>query len=299
MGASITLAGESLIAQKQGQRTTLDVARFVLAHIPGLDTTLPVDRNAGLPPAEQVVHVADVSQRGYLAPNQVVYSLQLDSSIGDFDFNWIGLETVEDVLLVTAYVPLQMKRREIPPLQTGNNLTRNIVVKFDGAQSLTGITVEAGTWQHDFTARLTSIDERERLSNRDIYGRSAFFDDAFRLIRSGSEYHISPGIAYINGVRISLTESLSVAPVGAPNKVWIDVALVRNMSDVQAHWKLSWESEQVDYVDSNGTPHYCVELADIQVDGSVLDLRKVKLRAGTLNSAGTAERSRLFFISQI
>lgn len=157
MGASITLAGESLIAQKQGQGTTLEVARFVLAHIPGLDTTLPVDRSAGRPPAEQVVHVADVTQQGYLATNQVVYSLQLDSSIGDFDFNWIGLETAEGVLLIVAYVPLQMKRREIPPLQTGNNLTRNLVIQFDGAQALTGISVPAGTWQYDASAQFAAL----------------------------------------------------------------------------------------------------------------------------------------------
>ncbi len=174
MGASITLAGESLIALKQGQETTLDVARFVLAYIPGLDTTLPVDRAAGLPPAEQIVHVASVTQSGYLAPNQVVYSLQLDSSIGDFDFNWIGLETVEDVLLIAAYVPRQMKRREIPPHQTGNNLTRNLVINFDGAQTLTGISVPAGTWQYDATIQLAaleaSVDERIQRSGDSMTG---------------------------------------------------------------------------------------------------------------------------------
>ncbi|WP_413818213.1 phage tail protein [Stutzerimonas zhaodongensis] len=174
MGASITLAGESLIAQKQGLGTTLEIARFVLAHIPGLDTTLPVDRSAGRPAAEQIVHIADITQRGYLAPNQVVYSLQLDSSIGDFDFNWIGLETVEDVIVVLAYVPLQMKRREIPPMQTGNNLTRNLVIQFDGAQALTGTSVPASTWQYDASPRLialeAAVDERVRLSGDTMTG---------------------------------------------------------------------------------------------------------------------------------
>lgn len=169
MGASITVAGESLIAQLQAAQQPLQVARFILANIPGLDTTLPVDRSAGLPPAEQIVYSVDitrdgstgpnqeVTREGYLSPNQVVYSLLLGTNIGDFDFNWIGLQTSEEVLLIAAYVPRQQKRREIPPLQTGNNLTRNIVLEYDGAQSLTGISVPASTWQFDFSPQFAAI----------------------------------------------------------------------------------------------------------------------------------------------
>ncbi|WP_278401773.1 phage tail-collar fiber domain-containing protein [Stutzerimonas kunmingensis] len=169
MGASITIAGERLIAQKQADRQPLEVARFVLAYLPGLDTTQPVDREAGLPPAEQIVYSVDISRdgaagpngeltrEGYLSPNQVVYSLLMGTNIGDFDFNWIGLQTTEDVLLIAAYVPRQQKRRELPPLQTGNNLTRNIVLEYDGAQSLTGIDVPAASWQFDFTAQFAAM----------------------------------------------------------------------------------------------------------------------------------------------
>lgn len=157
MGASITLAGESLIALKQSKQEVLTVARFVLANIPGLDTSLPIDRNAGLPAADQIVHRKDVTREGYLSPNKVVYSLMLDSTVGDFDFNWIGLETTEQVLLIAAYVPLQQKRQEIPPLQFGNNLTRNIILDYNGAQALTGIQVPASTWQFDFTETFTQI----------------------------------------------------------------------------------------------------------------------------------------------
>ncbi|MFK3970206.1 phage tail protein [Pseudomonas sp. NPDC087358] len=157
MGASITLAGESLIATKQSKREVLAVARFVLANIPGLDTTLAVDRAAALPPAAQVVKEVVVTREGYISPNKVVYSLMLDTTIGDFDFNYIGLVTTENVLLIAAYVPLQQKRKEIVPTQAGNNLTRNIVLEYNGAQSLTGIQVPASTWQFDFTEKFSSI----------------------------------------------------------------------------------------------------------------------------------------------
>jgi hypothetical protein len=157
MGASITLAGESLISQKQSLRQPLLVSKFILANVPGLDTTLPVDRAAGVPLAEYVVHSVPVTREGYLGPNKVVYSLLLGTDTGDFDFNWMGLLSAEDVLVIAAYVPRQQKRREIPPLQAGNNLTRNIVLEYDGAQTLTGITVPANTWQFDFTAEFTAI----------------------------------------------------------------------------------------------------------------------------------------------
>ena len=160
MGASITLAGESLIAQKQASREVLQVARFILADVPGLDTTLPVDRAAGKPVAEQIKHTVAVTREGFLSPNQVVYSLMMSSDVGDFDFNWMGLETSEGTLLIAAYVPRQQKRKEIPPLQSGNNLTRNIVLEYDGARSLTGIEIPASTWQFDFTAEFARIDAR-------------------------------------------------------------------------------------------------------------------------------------------
>ena len=181
MGASITLAGESLIAQKVGAQQPLIVSRFVLANVPGLDPNGPVNRGAAKPPVGQIVATYDVTQKGFVNPNQVVYSLMMGSDIGDFDWNWIGLETADNVLLAVAYVPVQQKRRNIPPLQIGNNVTRNFLVVFDGAQALTGITIDAKTWQHDFTVRLHSIDERERLSNRDMFGRSCFFDGGLQL----------------------------------------------------------------------------------------------------------------------
>ena len=68
MGASITLAGESLIAQKQGAGEMLDIARFVLALVPGLDPNAPVDRAAGKPPAGQIVYTKGYDRKGYVSP---------------------------------------------------------------------------------------------------------------------------------------------------------------------------------------------------------------------------------------
>lgn len=274
MGVSITLAGESLIAQKQGAQQTLDVARFVLANVPGLDTNAAVDRAAGKPPAGQIVYTADVNRKGYVSPRQVIYSLMVGSDIGDWDFNWIGLETAENVLLAVAYVPIQQKRKNIPPLQIGNNITRNFLVEFNGAQALTGLVVDASTWQHDFTVRLNGIDERERLSNRDIFGRACFLDTGLQLERNGfGLYQLRAGTAYIGGVRVSLTEPVQVQLPALPARAWLDVALIRQASDVVSSWTVVFGANKTDYTDANGIQHFVVELAIVSAASEIADLR--------------------------
>ncbi len=278
MGARITLAGESLIAQKQAAQEVLKIERFIFANVPGLAADAPVDRAAPKPPAAQTVYTATLpaENAGYVTPNQVVYSIQIGSDIGDWDFNWIGLESAEGVLFAVAYVPLQQKRKNIPPLQVGNNITRNFLVVFDGAQQLTGITIDASTWQHDFTVRLKGIDERERLSNRDIFGRACFFGSGLQLEKVGSTYQLKPGSAYIEGIRIERTAALPVVPPALPTTAWLDVALQRELNDVVTSLQVVWGAGKADYTDSVGVRHYLVPLADLVNSTTITDRRTVE-----------------------
>lgn len=282
MGASITLAGESLIAQKQGAGEKLEIARFVLALVPDLDPNAPVDRAAGKPPASQIVFTKAYDRKGYVSPNQVIYSLMVGSDVGDWDFNWIGLEASEGVLLAVATVPIQQKRKNIPPLQIGNNVTRNFLVEFNGAQALTGITVDASTWQHDFTMRLNGIDLRERLSNRDVFGRVCYLADSLQMESIFGLYQVKAGIAYVEGIRVQLDEPVQAQLPALPAKAWLDVALAREGSDAVAAWKVVFGAAKTDYVDSNGTAHYVVELASVATSGEITDLRQSEPITGAL-----------------
>lgn len=281
MGASITFAGESLIAQKAADNQSLNITQFIFAHVPGLDVNGAVDRAAAKPAAAQIVHEVAIPDwnSGYVNPNQVVYSAQIGSDVGDWDYNWIGLETDGGVLFAVSYVPLQQKRRNIPPLQTGNNITRNFLVAFDGAQALTGLTIDASTWQHDFTVRLIGIDQRERLSNRDIYGRAAFFDTALLLEKIAGAYQVAPGTAYGEGIRVESASHVSVVPPAFPTTAYLDCALERQLNDVVATWKIVFGIGQVDYLDSLATVHYVVPIAHLPDANSIVDLRPV-LKSG-------------------
>jgi len=278
MSASITKAGESLIAQKQASQQALKVARFVLANVPDLDVEAPVDRDALKPAPEHIVNTQDVTQSGFINPNQIVYSLMMGSDVGDFDWNWIGLETEEDVLLSVAYVPLQQKRKNIPPHQIGNNVTRNFLLVFDGAQELTQITIDASTWQHDFTVRLHGIDERERLSNRDVYGRFCCFAEALKLGSHEGQLYLTHGQAYVEGISLQLVQDfyLSESPAEFPASAWLDVALIRTGNNVEPQFIVRWGETIEDYIDANGVAHYCVPIADLTDATTFIDRRTVE-----------------------
>ncbi|KPY23566.1 Tail fiber protein H, partial [Pseudomonas syringae pv. papulans] len=201
----------------------------------------------------------------------------MGTDIGDFDWNWIGMETSDDVLLSVAYVPVQQKRKNILPDQIGNNVTRNFLVVFDGAQQLTGIKIDASTWQFDYTARMKGIDERERISNRDMFGRACFFGAGLQLQKVGNAYQLNPGVGYVEGVRLQLDAVLPVTVPAVPTKAWLDVVLQRELSDVVASFKVVFGQEaKVDYTDSASARHYLVPLADITGTSSLVDLRPIE-----------------------
>jgi len=277
MAACVTKAGEQLIAEKQAAHEVLEVSRFVLALVPELDPDGPVDRDAPKPPPEQIVHTQAYTQKGFVNPNQVVYSLMMGSDIGDFDWNWIGLETSEEVLLTVGYVPVQQKRKNVPPHQIGNNVTRNMMLVFDGAQALTDVRIDASTWQHDFTVRLQGIDERERLSNRQVYGRACFFGDGLLLVAGAKRsYGLNPGLAFLEGIRVELLNALPITPPTLPTKAWLDVSLIREDNSARAAYSVQWGDNLTDYVDSAGAPHYLILLAELPNSATVLDKRTVE-----------------------
>lgn len=271
----ITISGENQIANKQGNSETLNITHFVLANIDGLDVNNePINRVEPMPAAGDIMDTLPVTKQGYVNTNQVVYSLVMDSAIGDYDFNWVGLVDDEGVLVAVTYTPLIQKRKTAGAVP-GNNLTRNFLIAFSGIQATTAIAVPAETWQIDFNARLHGIDERERLSNYDIYGHEGFLGDGWKLERVGtsSTYNVLPGVGYVGGIRIAETLTQQITATG-PKSVWLDVSLQGDISDVTAVVDFVIDAvEHNDYTDSNGFNHYLSKIGEIAADGSVTDFR--------------------------
>ncbi|MFA0810856.1 phage tail-collar fiber domain-containing protein [Microbulbifer epialgicus] len=271
---AIINTGAAYIAAKTGAGEPVEITQFVLADINGLDHTQPVSLAEPMPAANDVVHQAAVTQKGYLTLDKVVYSLVMDTEVGDFHFNWLGLVASDGTLVAVAYLPRTLKTETANGAQ-GNNITRNFLLQFVDAQQATGITVPAETWQIDFSAWLNAMDERERLSNRDMYGRSAFFADGWKLVEESGNYKLLPGIGYVEGIRIFNAQELIIAtPNTIPKEICIDVSLQKDLDSVSTVVTVH-QGAAADYVDGAGVQHYVEKISDILATGEASDQRRV------------------------
>jgi hypothetical protein len=271
--AFITIAGQNQIAKKQGDNVTLNIASFVLANVPDLGSE-PATRIENIP-NEHVVDQLVVTKSGYVNTNQVVYSLVMGSDIGNYSFNWVGLVDDEGVLIAVTYIPLTPKTKNDGGVP-GNTITRNFLLAYTGIQQTTAINVPAETWQIDFSARLSGIDERERLANLDIYGHEGFLGDGWKVTGSAGTYSVAAGIGYVGGIRAKNTAPQEITTATFPNEIWLNVSLQGDISDMTAVSEFVIDTGPfADYVDENGIEHYLTKIADIDAAGVVVEARVI------------------------
>ncbi|EPK4325277.1 phage tail protein [Citrobacter freundii] len=275
----ITLAFEHWKAQQGATGEPVLLDEFVFANVPGLNPDIPVDRSEALPPLEQIVHRQPVTRTGVVNENGVVYSAVLGADVGDFSFNWIGLlNKASGTLAMIVHAPVQQKLKTAEG-QQGNVLTRSFLMEYNGAQTETGITTPAETWQIDFTARMAGMDERQRLENADIYGAAAFFGDGWMVGKTGNQFFVTNGTGYVAGLRTSLAANQNITVTTKPVKVWLDVCWTGSLTSVwNTQCKITVTENLADYV-QNGVQHYVFAVASIDVNGNITDLRP----KGTLN----------------
>lgn len=298
MSTILTAAGESLIARLQAEGKALIIDTMILANVPGQDHTQAIAPGDSVPAEAQIAlrYAIPAQYRAYVNPNQVVYSAMLGSDMGDFVFNWQGLWCSEfnTLVAVATFPALEKRRYDEANSKTGNNLTRNFLLTFTGARELTGLTISADVWQLDFTVRLNGIDERERLSNFDIYGQAFFDGQGWLLQKTAEAYAFAAGLGYVGGIRAALAESLPLAApeaVNLPQNVWLDICLKPTGSDRVAEASPMLTLPAAPLADSagdeTGLMHYRALVARIEADGSVTDLRPRKA-SGVLPFPGVA-----------
>ena len=273
MASLITPQFERYVAEQTIARGTVQFDEFIFANIPGLNEN-NLAQYLTMPTSAQIVHRQAVSQSGVINENAVVYSVTIGTEVGDFDFNFIGLINRSKNLLAVAVQTDTVKKIRNKNAVQGNSITRNILLEFSGAKALTGINVNANTWQIDFTVRLHGLDEKIRLTNRDLYGRAVFFDDSFLVKRkTGNQFTIQPGVAYVEGVRMDLTALYNLTANNFPCSVYADLVHHCTVTgEYQTEIKYLTQSK-ADYVDTANRQHYVQILADIDSQGNVTDRR--------------------------
>lgn len=273
MASLITPQFEQYIAQQTINKGTVVFDEFIFANIPGL-TAENLKNHLTMPQAAHIVHRQAVSQSGVINENAVVYSVTIGTEVGDFDFNFIGLVNKSKNMLAVAVQTNPVKKTRNKNNVQGNSITRNVLLEFSGAKALTNINVAAQTWQIDFTVRLHGIDEKIRLTNRDLYGRAVFFDDSFLVKRkSGNDYTIEPGIAYVEGVRANMTALENINPANLPCSIYLDVVHHCTVTGAYETEIKFLKVSKTDYTDTTNRPHYVQILADIDKNGVVTDRR--------------------------
>ena len=273
MASLITPQFERYVAEQTIARGTVQFDEFIFANIPGLNEN-NLAQYLTMPTSAQIVHRQTVSQSGVINENAVVYSVTIGTEVGDFDFNFIGLINRSKNLLAVAVQTDTVKKIRNKNAVQGNSITRNILLEFSGAKALTGINVNANTWQIDFTVRLHGLDEKIRLTNRDLYGRAVFFDDSFLVKRkTGNQFTIQPGTAYVEGVRMDLGAEHHLTANSLPCSIYVDVVHHCTVTgEYQTEIKYLTQSK-ADYVDTANRQHYVQILADIDSQGNVTDRR--------------------------
>ena len=273
MASLITPQFEQYIAQQTINKGTVVFDEFVFANIPGL-TAENLKNHLTMPQAAHIVHRQAVSQSGVVNENAVVYSVTIGTEVGDFDFNFIGLVNKSKNMLAVAIQTTPVKKVRNKNAVQGNSITRNVLLEFRGAKALTNINVTAQTWQIDFTVRLHGIDEKIRLTNRDLYGRAVFFDDSFLVKRkSGNDYTIEPGVAYVEGVRANMTALENINAANLPCSIYLDVVHHCTVTGAYETEIKFLKANKADYTDTTNRPHYVQILADIDRNGVVTDRR--------------------------
>ena len=283
MAAIITNKGAQLIAQQQAAGQALIIKRFIFAMIEGLDPTQTPSQDEVMPSTDKIQYSQDITKAGYVNPAQVVYSVIVGSDVGDWSYNWIGLEAEGGELFAVAYLPTQQKVKNIPPAQLGNTITRNFLIAFDGAQSITQINIPAESWQFDITDKLDDMDARNQAAIRGIFGRSTFFNDAFLLVKNNAQYVLKKGISYIEGIRLFNAENLIISP-DLNNGVWLDVFLQKENNIKTATFNLTYGDNFTDYTDSAGVTHHLIKIATL-LNGEITDTRSRILKADSLLEA--------------
>ncbi len=273
MSSVITTDFERWKAQEAALGKPVALNEFVFANVPGLDPSKDISRDEKLPPAGQIVHRQAVNKAGLASENAVAYSVTLGTDTGDFVFNWIGLINKESgTLAMITHAPEQRKIKTVDGVQ-GNVLTRSFLLEFNGAAKETQITTSAETWQIDFTARLAGMDEIQRLANRDIYGAAAFFGDGFLVTKAAEQYRVTPGTAYIEGLRGTLEEITTFNNL-RDTKIYADFTFQGNLvSKWQTFVKVTTAKTLAHYQDAAGFQHYVAVIAEIDQNGNITDKR--------------------------
>ena len=247
--------------------------QMIFALIPGLDATAEIDPGEGMPDVSQIVYSSAFTRMAKLNENAVVYSVVLDTTIGNWSYNWIGIaDSATGAVLMIVHCDEQKKIKTAGGVQ-GNSLIRNMVMEFAGATEATQITVTPETWQIDYSERHAGSDERVRAENIDVYGIAAFDGDGFLVTSADGMFQVAPGLGYVHGLRCYAEAAASPGALANSTKVWVDATW---QGTATGAWSVTYSlriAPELENYEKDGFQHYVFAIAETDAAGNITDLR--------------------------
>lgn len=265
---AIIKTGEKFFIKQLSESQPIKLDKVIFANINGITGDTEIDLNGSMPAPDQIVHAAPITQAGLLNDKTVVYSVILDTNVGDFSFNYIGLVNAEtNTLCMVMHTDLTKKIKTAGQRQ-GNTITESIWLEIDNASESTGITVNAETWQIDYSKRLAGEDERIRLTNYDLYNRLTIHS-GFGITKNGNQLTVSSGLAYVVGLRVEHTTETSTN-IENDQSLYIDVWLTGTTTgEWSENYNLITGANLRDYHDGN-FQHYVERIASVDAAGNLI-----------------------------
>ena len=280
---AIVKSGENFFIKQLSKSQPIKLDRVIFANVPGINSNTDINADEKMPTSNQIVHTAPVTQSGLLNDRTVVYSVILDTSVGDFSFNYIGLVNAEtNTLCMVMHTDLTKKIKTTGQRQ-GNTITESIWLEMDNASESTGVTVNAQTWQIDYSKRLAGEDERIRLTNYDLYNRLVILN-GFTVTKNNNQLNVSPGLAYVAGLRVENQTQKSIK-VDNNQSLYIDAWLT---GTVTGQWSVNYNliagTNLKDY-DKDGFKHFVELIASVDAGGKLSTVKtKYYLTSDDLSS---------------
>lgn len=279
---TLTNALKTYKAQQEATGKPIIFDQVVFALIPDLDPEVPIDPDETLPAEEYIQYRYDIpdNNKRFINPNAVVYSCLLGTDIGTWSYNAIYLVNKENNLAGSIIHEPEQTKVEADPTGgiAGDTLTRNIVTSYENAQQLTQINVSADTWQLDFNARLSAMDDRVRQNNLTEYGDASFIGDGWKVnhIAGRVSATIDPGVGYVGGLKAQLysTETIDLTGVVLPKTVYL-ITTFQGQANSAWHTQPSVEiaNSLPSHWISNGASYYSTPIALLSSSEDAQDLR--------------------------
>lgn len=276
MGQVITQAGEQFLSEVAAGSKSLNggmlADQILLANVSGLNSDATPLKTEGVP--AQIEHAASITRAGYLSDDSVIFNTLLDSDVGNFQFNWLGLyNSTYDVLIAVGYEPLQQKY-QTGGGGTGNVLSKGFALNITGITAISGVDIPAQSWQVDFTARQKSNELNTRDALRKAYGPGTFLNDAGLVTHDGTGFVISGGTLVIDGLQFELPETTLDPGATFPINVFAEVYQQASAAGVDNRIAFKTSAgELAGFNDDQGEYHHLLKIATINSTTDIVDER--------------------------